>query len=135
MGEHQGKALTAPRGHHGMALGVPKTHRRDSSTHTWAPRHVWCAPCGHNGTGSGVAYLIPTQARGCLSLVRWANWGSHGRNATAWWGTRQQLTRTHDAYAQHRGAMPCAPRRISHGRNAMVRCYRVGPNSGSKQHA
>ena len=32
-GEHQGKALTAPKGHHGTALGVPRTHR-------WAPRHV-----------------------------------------------------------------------------------------------
>ncbi|KAL6321378.1 hypothetical protein AAG906_016433 [Vitis piasezkii] len=62
------KALTAPKGHHGTALGV-------------------------------AAYLLPAQARGRLSLVR--------------------------------GAMPCAPRRITHGRNAMVRCYRVGPDSGS----
>ena len=28
------EALTAPKGHHGTALGVLKTHRRDSSTHT-----------------------------------------------------------------------------------------------------
>ena len=104
-GEHQGKALTAPRGHHAIVLGVPRTYKRDLSTHTWAPRHVWCAPRGCNGTGPGVAYLLSTQARGRLNLVRWASWGSHGRNAMAWWGTIQQLTRTHDAYAQHRNTM------------------------------
>ena len=38
----------------------------------------------------------------------------------------------HDAYAQHRGAMPCAPRGISHGHNVMARCYGVGLDSGSK---
>ena len=41
----------------------------------------------------------------------------------------------HDTYAQHRGAMPCAPRGISHGRNAMARCYGARPDGGSKQHA
>ncbi|RVX17947.1 hypothetical protein CK203_004121 [Vitis vinifera] len=34
-----------------------------------------------------------------------------------------------------RGAMPCAPRGISHGHNAMARCYGAEPDSGSKQHA
>ncbi|KAL6350071.1 hypothetical protein AAG906_004006 [Vitis piasezkii] len=29
------KALTAPRGHHGTTLGVPRTHRWHLSTHTW----------------------------------------------------------------------------------------------------
>ena len=64
------KALTAPRRHHGTTLGVPRTHGRDSRTHTWAPRHVWCAPRGHNDTGLGAAYLLPVQAQGLLSLVR-----------------------------------------------------------------
>ncbi|KAL6332409.1 hypothetical protein AAG906_004985 [Vitis piasezkii] len=31
-------------GHHGTALGIPRTHERHSSMHTWAPRHVWRAP-------------------------------------------------------------------------------------------
>ena len=75
------ETLTVPKGHHGMAMGVPRTHRWDLSTHTWDPRHVWCAPRGRNSMGSGVAYLLSAQARGRLSLVWWANWGSHGRNA------------------------------------------------------
>ncbi|RVW83532.1 hypothetical protein CK203_054218 [Vitis vinifera] len=41
----------------------------------------------------------------------------------------------HDAYAQHKDAMPCAPRGINHGRNAMTRCYGVGPDGGIKQHS
>ena len=41
----------------------------------------------------------------------------------------------HDVYAQHRGAMPCAPKGINHGHNVMARCYKAGPDSGSKQHA
>ncbi|RVW19627.1 hypothetical protein CK203_112377 [Vitis vinifera] len=38
----------------------------------------------------------------------------------------------HDAYAQHRGAMPCAPRGISHRRNAMARCYEAGLDKGKQ---
>ncbi|RVW86184.1 hypothetical protein CK203_046111 [Vitis vinifera] len=66
---HQGQALTALRRQHGIALGVPRTHRRHSSTHTWAPRHVWHAPRGRNGIGHGVAYLFLALARGCLKTV------------------------------------------------------------------
>ena len=55
---HQGKALTAPRGHHGTSLGMPRTHERHSSKHTWAPRHVWCAPCDRNSTGPDAIYLL-----------------------------------------------------------------------------
>ena len=68
--EHQGKALTAPRGHYGTTLGVPRTHRRHMSIHTWAPRYVSCAPRGRKGTGPGVAYLLPEQAQRRLSFVR-----------------------------------------------------------------
>ena len=53
-----------------MALGVPRTHGWHMSTHTWAPRHVWCVPRGRNGTGPSAAYLLPVQARGRLNLVR-----------------------------------------------------------------
>ncbi|KAL6320271.1 hypothetical protein AAG906_005352 [Vitis piasezkii] len=69
---HQGQALTAPRRQHGIALGVPRTHRRHSSTHTWAPRHVWHAPVA-NGIGHGVAYLFLALARGCLKTVQRAS--------------------------------------------------------------
>ncbi|RVW70978.1 putative disease resistance RPP13-like protein 1 [Vitis vinifera] len=67
---HIREALTAPRRHHGTTLGMPRTHGHDSSTHTWAPRHVWCAPRGRNDMGLGAAYPLPAQARGHLSLVR-----------------------------------------------------------------
>ncbi|RVW22384.1 hypothetical protein CK203_096042 [Vitis vinifera] len=61
---YQEKALIAPKGHHGTTLGVPRTHGWHSSTHTWAPQHVWRAPRGSNGTGLNTAYLLPAQARG-----------------------------------------------------------------------
>ncbi|RVW60187.1 hypothetical protein CK203_088216 [Vitis vinifera] len=82
------EALTAPRGHHGKALGMPRTHGRDLSTYTWAQRHVWCAPRGRNSTGPGAAYPLSVQVRGHLSLMRgvmpYAPRGiSHGRNAMA----------------------------------------------------
>ena len=64
--EHQGKTLTTPIGHHGTTLGVLRTHRWHSSTHTWTPRHVWCVPYGRNGMGLGTAYLLPTLAQGHL---------------------------------------------------------------------
>ncbi|KAL6350635.1 hypothetical protein AAG906_025565 [Vitis piasezkii] len=65
-GKPGGKTLIAPIGHHGTALGMPRTHGWDSSTHTWAPRH----------------------ARGRLNLVRGvmpctSRRISHGRNAMA----------------------------------------------------
>ncbi|RVW40884.1 RNA-directed DNA polymerase-like [Vitis vinifera] len=42
------EGLDHTKGHHGTALGIPRTHERHSSMHTWAPRHVWRAPChGH----------------------------------------------------------------------------------------
>ena len=63
---HQGQASIAPNEHNGTTLGVPRTHRRHSSTHTWAPWHVWCAPRGHNDTGLGAACLLPMLARGRL---------------------------------------------------------------------
>ena len=69
------------RGHHGTTLGMPRTHEWYSSKHTWVPRHVWRAPHGCNCTGLGAAYLLLEQARGRLSLVQQASWGSHGRNA------------------------------------------------------
>nr|CAN71186.1 hypothetical protein VITISV_011682 [Vitis vinifera] len=47
-----------------------KDTRRDSSTHTWAPRHVCYAPRGRNGTGPGAAYPFLAQAQERLSLVR-----------------------------------------------------------------
>ena len=53
------EALIASRGHHDTTLDVPRTHRRDSSTHTWAPRHMWCAPHGRNDMGPGAAYPLP----------------------------------------------------------------------------
>ncbi|KAL6335071.1 hypothetical protein AAG906_026451 [Vitis piasezkii] len=37
----------------------------------------------------------------------------------------------HSTALGHRGAMPCAPRGISHGRNAMARCYGAGPDGGT----
>ncbi|KAL6312626.1 hypothetical protein AAG906_019475 [Vitis piasezkii] len=43
-------------------------------------------------------------------------------------------TRVPKPYA-HRGAMPYAPRGISHGRNAMARCYEAGLDKGNKQQA
>ena len=35
----------------------------------------------------------------------------------------RQLIHTYDAYAWHKGAMPCALRGNSHGRNAMAHYY------------
>ena len=67
---------------------MPRTHRRHSSTHTWAPRHVRCALCGHNGMEPGVTYLFPVLAQRCLSLVQQASWRSHGHNAMVRWGTK-----------------------------------------------
>ena len=128
------EALTTPRGHYGTTLGMPRTHGRDSSMHTWAPQHVWCALHGRNGTGPGTTYPLPAQARGCpkpcaVSQLRkpWAQCHGLMRHQTT-------VDSHHDAYAQHKDAMPYAPRGISHGRNAMARCYGVGPDGGSKQH-
>ena len=49
-----------------MALGVPRTRKWHTSMHTWAPRHVWRAPRGHNSTGPSAAYLLLALARECL---------------------------------------------------------------------
>ena len=77
----RGKRVGDSRGHHGTTLGMPRTRGWHSSTHTWAPRHVWRAPSGSNGMGPNTAYLLPAQARRCLSLMQRASWESHGRNA------------------------------------------------------
>ena len=69
----------APRGNHGTTFGVPWTHGWHSSTHTWAPRHVWCAPRDCN----------PALAQGHLSLVQRASYRSHETNAMVRWGTRR----------------------------------------------
>ena len=55
---HQGQTLTTLKRDYGMALGVPRTHERHYSTHTWASRHVWCAPRGCNDMKLGVTYLF-----------------------------------------------------------------------------
>ena len=85
----KGERVGDLRRHHGTTLGLPRAHRRHSSTHTWAPWHVWRAPCGRNSMGLGAAYLFPMLARGRLSLVQWASWRSHGCNAMVWWSTRR----------------------------------------------
>ena len=74
----RGGGVGDSRGHHGTTLGMPRTRGWHSSTHTWAPRHAWRAPRGRNNTGPGAAYLFLEQARGHLSLVQPASWGSHG---------------------------------------------------------
>ena len=60
------EALTAPRGHHGTALGVPKTHdttrAHTHGLHDMCGVHPW--PQRH-----GAAYPLPAQAQGRLSLV------------------------------------------------------------------
>ena len=63
---HQGQALVKPNEHHDTALGVPRTLRWHSNTHTWVPRHVWCASRGRNCTGPGAAYIFPVLSRGHL---------------------------------------------------------------------
>ena len=35
----------------------------------------------------------------------------------------------YDVDAQHRSAMPCVLKEISHGHNAMAHCYEAGPDS------
>ncbi|RVX00463.1 hypothetical protein CK203_037018 [Vitis vinifera] len=81
---HQGKALTAPKGHHGTTLGIPRTHERHSSMHTWAPRHVWRAPCRHNGTEHGSTYLLLVLTRGHGHLdMAWAHTSVKGKHTDA----------------------------------------------------
>ena len=45
-----------------------------------------------------------------------------------------QLTQTHDAYAQHRGAMPCAREYNNHECNAMAQCFEAADKIGGVWH-
>ena len=120
---HQGQALTALRGHHDTTLGVSRTHRRHSSMHTWAPRHMWRAPLWPQRHEAW--YGLPPLRVGIrmpkdlcsepvgedMGVMPWFNWALD-----------MQLTQAYDDYAWHRSTMPCAPGKNSHGCNAMVRC-------------
>ena len=107
-----------------MTLGVPKTLGWHTSTHTWAPQHVWCAPHGRNNTRLSANYFFFTLAQGrlkvsCIELVRKAM-------GTMSWLNRaldMQQTQTHDAYAWHKGTLPYLRWWNSHGCNAMAQYY------------
>ena len=139
------KALTAPRGHHGSALGVPRTHDvTQAHTHglhdmcgvhlvaatarglmrpTSSPRkhEAWCGlPLPHAGTRA------PKSCAVSQLMKPWAQ--CHGLMApsNSWLASR--------CLRKAQGAMPCAPRGISHGRNAMARCLEAGKQATSPSH-
>ena len=61
MREPPWKALTAPRGHHGTTLGVPKTHEHDSSTCTHG-LHDMCGVHPVAATARGLVRPTPPHA-------------------------------------------------------------------------
>ena len=114
------EALTAPRGHHGTTLACQRHTTRLEQAHMgsttcvlctlWPQRHgAWCGlppPCAGTRT--------PKPCAVSQLMKPWAQ--CHGLMAP--------IADSHQvAYAQRRGAMPCVPRRIGHGRNAMARCW------------
>ena len=87
----------------------------------WPQRHrAWCGlPLPRTGTRA------PKPCAMSQLMKPWAQ--CHGLMAP--------IADSHqDAYAQHRGSMPSALKRIGHGRNAMTRCWEARKQATNPSH-